>query len=230
MLSQFKAFLYQKKYLTDNVCLFSFKLKDKSLDFIPGQYLMLKINDKSRLYSIASSNKNKNQFELLIELVEGGLASTYLKNLNQEDEVIFYGPAGQFTLKNNDFKKIFLITGTGIAPIRSMLLSNSQFLKDNSYLFWGFPYLKDVYLLDEFKQFNLKICLSREKDLSMIKDEDKKYFALGHVDEVMFDQFKNEDLNNFEFYLCGGRVIVESLKEKLLAKNIANEKIIFEKF
>ncbi len=231
MLSTYKTTLSHKSQLNSNTYLYHFDLiEPKEIIFKPGQYVILKVpSDKgpvSRLYSIASSNNNKNNFELIVGLIPGGLASNYLYSLKEKTEVIFQGPAGMFELRKNDRSKIFMVTGTGIAPILSMIKSNFQFLVSNFQLFWGLKNYKDVYLLNELKQFNnLTICLSREQNLEMISEPDRKYFQIGHVDQCFSKQF-----NNVEFYLCGGRFVVESLKQFLLAKNIPLEKIVFEKF
>lgn len=229
MLSTYKTILTKKTQLNSDTYLYHFNLiEPKEMAFKPGQYLVLKVpSDKgpvSRLYSIASSNNVKNNFELIIGIIPGGLASNYLFSLKENTEVIFQGPAGLFSLKKNEREKIFLVTGTGIAPIRSML--ESYRLPVTSYkLFWGLKNYKDLYLFDELKQFNPKICLSRELNLDMIPESDKIFFELGHVDSCFIKQF-----NNFDFYLCGGRQIVESLKQFLLNKKIPVENIYFEKF
>lgn len=231
MMKTYKTLLTKKQQLNSNTYLFHFDLIDpKEIDFKPGQYVMLKVPSAkgpvSRLYSIASSSAIKNSFELIVEIVPGGLASNYFLNLKEKNEVIFEGPAGMFGLKENDKTQVFLVTGTGIAPIFSMIKSNFQFSISNFHLFWGMKFYKDIYLFNELKQFNnLTICLSQEKNLDMIPEEDKKYFKLGHVDSNFEEQFINS-----EFYLCGGRVVVESLKFFLLSKNISRENIMFEKF
>jgi len=253
MLSTFKTILFKKSQLNSNTYLYHFNLLEpKEINFRAGQYLMLKVpSDKgpvSRLYSIASSNTIKNSFDLIIGIIPGGLASNYLFSLTENTEVIFQGPAGMFGLKENDREKIFLVTGTGIAPIRSILISNikdqisklqSKSQKYN--LFWGLKNYSDVYMLDEFKQLNneamkqfeFKICLSQEQNLDMIPEEDKKYFELGHVDSCFGKQYNNitiEQLSNIELYLCGGRTVVDSLRQFLLTKNVPQENIYFEKF
>lgn len=224
MLSTYKTILSKKTQLTADVYLYCFDLiEPKEIIFEPGQYLILKVpSDKgpvSRLYSIASSNSEKNSFELIIGIIPGGLASNYLFNLKVQDEIIFQGPAGVFGLKENDRSKIFLVTGTGIAPILSMIKSKFQIN-----LFWGLKTYRDVYLFDQLKRFNPKICLSREQNLNMIPEIDKKYFELGHVDSYC------PILVTADYYLCGGRQIVESLKQFLLNKNISSDNIYFEKF
>ena len=66
----------------------------------------------------------------------------------------------------------------------------------------------------------------------MIPETDRKYFQIGHVNICFEKQILDTKYSilNTDFYLCGGRNIVESLKQFLLSKNILGENIIFEKF
>jgi len=236
MLLTYKTILSQKTQLTTDVYLYHFDLIDpKEISFKAGQYLMIKIpTDKgpiSRLYSIASSGAEKNSIELIIQIIPGGLASNYLLNLEIGNEMIFQGPAGIFVLNENNRPKVFLTTGTGIAPIKSML-DNSQLTAGNYSLFWGLKTYKDIYLLDELKKFNPKICLSREQNLDMIPENDKKYFELGHIDNCLVRQNENQKLKieNFDYYVCGGRQTVESLRLFLINRGVLPENIYSEKF
>ena len=243
MLISYQTYLIKKTNLSGNVYLFEFFLvKPKEINFLAGQYLILSIPFKdgniSRLYSISSSPWQKNSFELVVELIKDGIGSDYLKSLKINDKVFFKGPAGVFTIRENKKRKVFFATGTGIAPIRSMIykILNS---KDQipEYLFWGLRKKEDVYFLEEFKKiakedknFKFKICLSKEENLDVV---DNKFFSLGHVDYVferdLYSKIKNS-LNDFEFYLCGGRVVVESLIHFLQQKSISLTNIFFEKF
>jgi len=237
MLTTFKVRLSKKTQLTPSVFLFHFQLIDpQEINFLAGQYLILSVPQPSgnfikRLYSIASAPTEKNSLELVVEVVNDGAGTTYLKNLNINDEVIFQGPAGAFTLKENDKNKIFLATGTGIAPTRSMIRSQISDLRFKIFLYWGLKYFRDIYLFEELKNyalritnFNFKICLSREENLDMIKDEDKKYFSLGHIDSQC-PKTKDAD-----YYLCGSPQIVESLQKCILQNGTPQENIFSEKF
>lgn len=240
MLNLYQTKLIEKKNLAKEVFFFKFELiNPKEIDFIPGEYMILKVDGKPRLYSIASPVTEKNFLEFVIELVLGGLASQYLKKLSLGDEVFFQGPAGMFHFKDEDKQNIFLATGTGIAPIRSMIYSKIDQIKNNFYLFWGLRSFEDVYFLDEFKalkqksngRFNFVYCLSREKDLSKIKKEDKKHFFLGRVQNAFDLYFKNSlSFEKTNFYLCGRREVVEDLRSFLEEKNIKKENILFERF
>jgi len=183
MLTTYNTLLTKNTQLNSNTYLYHFDLiEPKEIFFKPGQYVMLKVPSAkgpvSRLYSISSSNTTKNSFELIIGIISGGLASNYLFSLKENTEVTFQGPAGMFGLKENNRDKIFLITGTGIAPVRAML--NSELRIQNSELFWGLKNYQDVYLLEELKNYELritnfkfKICLSREQNLDIVPKEDQ---------------------------------------------------------
>jgi len=247
MLILYQTQLTKKINLAGNVYLFEFSLiEPKEINFFAGQYLILSVpyntESVSRMYSIASPPGQKNSFELVVELVEGGIGSSYLKNLKIGDKILFKGPAGMFTLKKTDKNKIFFATGTGIAPIRSMIIESQKLPSDSEgksqkFLFWGLRKKEDVYFLEEFKKiaeenknFEFKICLSREENLDLV---DNHFFSLGHVDQVfekeLYPKIK-ETIFDFEFYLCGARAVVESLRQFLLQKNIPQSAIFFEKF
>lgn len=251
MLAAYKTVLERKTQLTEDVYLFNFKLIDPpEINFSAGQYVILNIPQSGkeaakRLYSIASSEIERNSLEFIVQIVPNGLASTYLNNLKIGDEAVFEGPAGAFVLRKNENNKVFSATGTGIAPIRAIIISNlkSQISNPNLktknlyYLFWGLRYYKDVYLFNEFKElvkersdFQFKICLSREENLDMIPEQDRKYFNLGHVDKEINNLGSGQALNGLDFYICGGRDVVESLKHCLVEKGAPQENIYFEKF
>lgn len=233
MLLSYKTILINKKQLVNKTYLLTFKLiNPPEISFIPGQYLILKVNNAPRLYSIASSNKQKNQLDFIVEIIPGGLASEYFLNLKINDQVDFQGPIGQFVLKKNNKTKIFLVTGTGLAPVLSILDSNE--LSNSDYkIFWGIRYFRDLFFFERLKKFNVKFCLSREENMKTIPEQDRSYFCLGHVD-ACFEKIvltdNNKSLENYEFYLCGGKQAVESLKNNLLAKKVNPENIIIEKF
>lgn len=238
MLKTFNTTLIEKKQLTIDIILLKFALiSGEQLEFSAGQYMIFKFNGLSRLYSIFSSSNIKNYFELLVKIMPGGKATTSLNNLKVGDNTVFQGPAGAFIFKKNDKDKIFLATGTGFSPVRSMIISNLVNLGPNFYLFWGLPYFSEVCLMDEliqlttrFPNFNFSICLSREKDLNMISETQRKFFLLGRVNIGLEKLIKQKTTDNFDYYICGSKIVVESLRELLYQKKITKESVFFEHF
>lgn len=242
MLQTLTTRLIQKIQLTSDVYLFKFTLlTPKEINFLPGQYVILNIPQNNgvvlhRLYSIASPPSQKGSFELVVKLIPEGVASLYFLNLKEGDNSFFQGPAGAFQLRQTNKDKVFLVTGTGIAPVMSMILNllNSK-SETGIFLFWGLPTFKDTFFIEElknlknkYKNFHFNICLSQENNLEMVMTKDRGYFHLGHIDhgceEVM------EKTMDFEYYLCGRREVVESLKQYLFNSGVDKENVILEKF
>ena len=241
MLAQISTRLSKKTQIAQDIWLLQFSLIDpKSFSFVAGQYMILPVKTSAgetinRLYSIASQDGKTNAFELLVETIPNGLASVFFIQLKINDRVNFQGPAGVFSLKKTNRPAVFLVTGTGLAPVRSILLSNLSVDNRPFYLFWGLPTKEKICLVDELRQLSLAhpnfqtyICLSRETDLSFIKEGDKNRFILGRINNGLETVFPK--LDQYDFYLCGGRLVVESLKNYLIEKGVLQQSIFFEKF
>jgi len=237
-----KTTLSSKQQLAPDVWLFRFDLSQgQQLNFAAGQYLILMIGEEQRrLYSISSPVDQKDSFELLVKLLPQGVGSDYLRALEPGQRAFFQGPAGLFTLRSIDKAKVFLAAGTGLAPIRSQIHSYlNQGGQAQVFLFWGLKRKADLYLFDELRgltsrhpNFHFVVCLDQEDKFLGL---DVDLFHRGRVDRA-FTEFVKErkldqkQLNEFEYYLCSGREIVEALKIFLESLGINKENIFFDKF
>lgn len=236
MLNNYQTILSEKKLLPSDQLVLRFSLiEPKEIIFKAGQYMMLKIDDQNRLYSILSSEKIKDSFELMIRIIPDGLASGFFQNLKVGEKVNFQGPGGVFALQENQKDKVFLATYTGLAPFWSMITSyyeKNPVSQINFSLYWGLKNYEETCFLEELKQmmeknssFKFFICLSREENLNKIPAENQKYFKIGRVNSAL-GQFNNQS----DYYLCGSRQVVDGLNQFLLEKGILKENIYFEKF
>ena len=86
-----------------------------------------------------------------------GLCSNYLCDLQVGDEVMLTGPVGKrFLLPENpaDHDYLFIATGTGIAPFRSMILDLIKLgVPSRTELLMGVPYASDLLYHDELTQW-----------------------------------------------------------------------------
>src|SRR3569832_2431584 len=120
------------KKLTYDVKEISLKLIDPpKVDFIAGQYISIEVTEmkdgharlNNRPYSIVSPPEEDQVLKLCVNLVSGGPGSGYLHGLNPGDKVTFLYPMGYFTVHDEATTALlFVATGTGIAPIKSMIL------------------------------------------------------------------------------------------------------------
>jgi ferredoxin-NADP reductase len=202
-----------------------------SFDFIPGQFVTLdlpideKVNKRVRSYSIASWPDGSNLFELVIVLLEGGKGTTYLfHEMKPGSELIFRGPLGVFTLKEEDLKKeLFLIcTGTGIAPFRSMAhhIKNHDIPHKDMYLIFGTRTQKDLLYYEEMKQlekdlpgFHYLPTLSRE-------DWDGRR---GYVHTIYEELCSTKQPAGF--FLCGWKNMIDEAKKRILAMGYERKSI-----
>lgn len=248
MLQTFKSKVTSKSLVDSNVVLLRLELiNPKEIEFEAGQYVLINVPKTDgaialKHFSIASTPPEKNYIDIVAKLIHRGIASTYIDKLKIGDEVIFSGPAGVFKMHESDRNKIFIATGTGIAPIKSIIMTNyqipnsNQISNSNVQLFWGLQHFKDIYFFKEFIQFaeqnpnfEFKICLSQEPDLTQMTPQDQKYFSSGRVTDSIF-HLSPSTFQNHDFYVCGGRDAVESIRQYLYGKEVPHDQVVFEKF
>lgn len=127
--------------------------------FVAGQWLSAKEHkadgeEITRAYSIASPPNGSNRFAFCLNRVEEGFMSNFLCDLEPGAEVPFQGPFGNFILRPPMRDTLFIATGTGIAPFRSMLhwvlADQSRHQGRQLWLLFGSRTEKDIYYHDEF--------------------------------------------------------------------------------
>jgi ferredoxin-NADP reductase len=128
-------------------------------DFVAGQWLSLKHRQSAgqeitRAYSIASPPEEGNGFALCLNRVPHGFMSNFLYDLREGEELSCQGPFGDFILRPPVRDTIFIATGTGIAPFRSMLRwvlgKDSRHQGKQFWLVFGSRFEADIYYHQEF--------------------------------------------------------------------------------
>lgn len=163
--------------------LLSLKLHEveEPIDFVPGQYVTLQFHQTPRAYSLASS-PNRTYLECCIRRVPGGrLTPDLFEDLEEGDEVSVRGPNGDFVLADPSPRDmVFLATGTGVAPLKSMIEYTFETGHDSYegedrdvWLFLGASWKDDLAYYDRFREledehdnFHFVPALSRERYLT----------------------------------------------------------------
>jgi CDP-4-dehydro-6-deoxyglucose reductase, E3 len=136
-------------------------------DFLAGQWVSLILpladGEGRRAYSIASPPDGSPGFATAVTKVEGGPGSTYLHDLAEGSVIRAIGPQGFFTrpgLKEaaNRHPALFVGTGTGVTPLRSMILDALSTSGDDSplTLLCGVRFVEDRLYHDEFDALSVK--------------------------------------------------------------------------
>ena len=137
----------------------------KRFEFKPGQFVMLNLPIDSKIsyrsYSIASAPGNDNEFELIIVLNPPGQGTPFMwENYKVGSIVPVVGPLGKFTLPEKiEHDLCFIATGTGIAPLRSMLhhIINTSIPHKDIYFIFGNRYVSDIYTKPKWKHLRKNI-------------------------------------------------------------------------
>ncbi len=205
----------------------------ESFIFKPGQFVTLDLpiheqkNRRWRSYSIASMPDGSNVIELIIVLVEGGVATHYFfEEIKDGSELIIRGPHGIFGLPVEIDRDIIMIcTGTGIAPFRSMLHYINIYNKPhkNLHLIFGTRKQEDLLYEDEMRKLETELTgfhyyptLSRE-DWPGLK---------GYVHSVYEELCR--DKPSIDFMLCGWRGMIDEAKRRIQELGYDRKSIHYE--
>ena len=135
------------------------------------------------------------------------------------------GPLGSFFLRESKCENIvFLCTGTGISPIKSILESvletSFNFSKKKFWIFVGARYKEDLFWEPNMDNNKIEIkyipVLSRQ-----VKDWDGEK---GYVQDIVLKQ--NINLKDAQVYACGSNEMIQSAK-KVLFRNSLKENSFF---
>ncbi|HMN89680.1 MAG TPA: FAD-dependent oxidoreductase [Saprospiraceae bacterium] len=204
----------------------------EQLDFRAGQFVTmdLPISDKRlkrwRSYSIANAPNNERELEFCILQMEGGAATAYLfDEVKEGTNIKFKGPDGTFTLPDTVEKDlVFICTGTGVAPFRSMIwdLYNHNKLYKNIHLIFGTRYADGILYRQEFEEFQQKmprfrysVALSREENL---RPSDFSFeIVKGYIHQLYLAHYNNTR-PDVDFYICGWSNMIDDAVANLLLK------------
>lgn len=203
----------------------------EQLPFKPGQFISFKetLGDKkiTRPYSIASL-PDGNRFELCLNLVHGGLFSPHLFAMKPGDSIEMSAPLGFFTVRDPAKEAIFVATGTGIAPFRSMApdyLSHPD-AKQLTLLF-GVRYESSIYYRDDFDTLARKY--SNFRFWPTLSRADSSWTGrTGHVQAQLLEAIG--DRRDLDVYICGLKIMVDDVRAMLKELGFDRKQIIFEKY
>ena len=222
-----KAHLIQSRELAPGTRHFEFETVDWRAAFVPGQFLSLTKDDITRAYSIASP-PDGNRFALCANLVTEGKFSPFLFGMNEGDEIDFKGPYGGFIMKRSASDSLFVATGTGIAPFRSMLLGHMNEDPERKVtLIFGVRHHHSLLYHEEFQaladqnpNFFYHPTLTRPPDHWTGKT--------GRIQQHTLDVLG--DRQDVDVYICGMKEMVDDLRAQLKARGHDRKRIIYEKY
>jgi ferredoxin-NADP reductase len=229
----FRAIVERIDSLSYNVRGFRLRLVDPpAIEFQAGQFMIVNVPKDGdvvkRAYSIASPPHEPNAVDLCVQHVERGIASTYFWQLKEGATMSLTGPHGRFLLKEPlEYEPVFMATGTGVAPFRSMIrhLLQIRFTR-TIWLLFGCRYEHALLYESEFRSLaNLRHNFRYIPTVSRPKEWRGES---GHIQQT-FQKYIT-DYSNKEIYICGWDVVVKAVYQDLQALGVPTGQLRFEEW
>ena len=223
MAHPFRATVQQIRHLTSEIRELTLEMIEPSaLTFQAGQAIAVAVPDSRapspllRYFSLASPPRLSKHLVLLLNSQDRGKGSSFLLEQARGAEVQISGPYGSFLLHHEPDKELLFVgTGTGVAPLWSMMTS----LLENScsqpiQLLWGLRSEADQYYLQELEAWaaqheNFSYVLTLSKPSASWRGKQ------GRVTDVLQEL---SGVDHLSAYVCGNRAMVKEVSELLKAK------------
>ena len=201
---------------TADVAILYLKLPaNERLQFLAGQYLDILLRDGTRRsFSMANAPHDDEFLQLHVRHVPGGAYTDHVFTKMKERDILrFEGPLGTFFLRESEKPIVFVASGTGFAPIKSIIESAlAKGIARPMTLYWGCRTLKDLYLHELPARWAQERANFRYIPvLSDALPEDSWTGRTGFVHRAVMEDFP--DLSGMQVYACGVPVMVDAARQ-----------------
>lgn len=219
---------------SNNIVTLKFKPKyDKVFNYLPGQFLYVKINNNEipgdeHPFTISSSPSQLDFVSVTVKQL--GDFTSRLNKVKVGDNAYIDGAFGSFSyLKKPNYKKIcFIAGGIGITPFLGMLRHMNS--TDNSrevVLLWGARDQSEVICKSELDDYVLKF--KAFKFVPILSNDENYSGEKGFIDTNKIKKYL-KNVSEYDFYLCGPPIMMDIQLKNLKALGVSKENIHFERF
>jgi NAD(P)H-flavin reductase len=180
--------------------------------FKAGQYLDVILADGARRsFSMANAPQQSDIAVLHVRVISGGrFSDAILRNLAAGGSLKVELPAGDFWLRGSAKPAVFVASGTGFAPIKSILEDAFKLgIRRDMVLYWGARREKDLYLADLPRKW-----AAAHPDFRFVpvlsEPEDGWSGRTGFVHRAVMEDFAS--LEACEVYACGVTAMVDAAR------------------
>ena len=192
--------------------------------FIAGQYINLIEKGIRRSYSLANAARLDGKLQIQVKKVNQGLMSEYLfTRARQNDLLRLEGPLGTFSYRADESENVILMaTGTGIAPIKSIIESLGKSPDEKKiYIVWGGRVLEDLYL-------DLSAVKLKHTFVPVLSREEIENVYFGYVQDAVLGL--GLDLKKTTVYACGSEVMIKDACDVLVRNGLRRKRFYSDAF
>ncbi len=193
-----------------------------SVRFAAGQFLDIHLDgDVTRSYSLANAPSAGGAIDLMLHVrhLPGGRFTDYVfGSMGLRDKLEVTVPLGSFYLRDSAQPAILLASGTGYAPIRSILLAAIEGGDRRHFkVYWGGRRPVDIYSMDEMRDMaaanaNIEFIPVISDDLPSAEWSGRR----GFVHRAVLED--HPDLSGWQVYACGTPVMVDAARADFTAQ------------
>ncbi|MFL6716721.1 MAG: 2Fe-2S iron-sulfur cluster-binding protein [Burkholderiaceae bacterium] len=198
--------------------------------YLAGQYMNVHLEDGSaRSFSMASAPTG-NLIDFHVRRIPGGsFTDRRLALLRAGDRIDITLPLGGFHYRSADYRPLIMVaTGTGLAPIRSIL----QSLMDDPdcppvTLYWGMRNQADLYLDQEIRNWADRLYDFRYVPV-LSRPGAGWSGRTGYVQQAVLQD--HGSLEEHAIYLCGAPAMIQDAKQLFLANGASADHLYADSF
>ncbi len=225
---RFETTVYKVTQLKEDVKEFIFQLTDDSIRFTPGQFILVRIEEKPemfRAFSVSRFDINSRQIGVTVKKAPAGYGTDILFNSFSEGmTAVLEGPIGDELVIDKDSRKaVFVGGGIGITPF--------------------LPLVQDAIERDHIEEVKLIYGVNKEDEILYAREFEKlekESSKFEFIRVVAFDEnWKGEkgfvtnvmeklDLKDNVIYMCGPPPMINASRAKLSDLGIDEERIRYE--
>ena len=221
----------------ENVKSFYLNFDDKSKmpEFIPGQFIAIKIKNEDGSYSrtrqyTLSLDHNYDFYRISVKReADGEISKRLCDEIKEGDHIEITMPMGKFVLKDSDKPLVLLGGGIGVTPMLTMAYACNENEREINFIY-SIPNAKNHSFKEEIekltKEKNMKTTIFYTRPLDTEKcGED--YDVKGRMTKEWMDANLPKD---GEFYFCGPNPFMKNIYHNLIELGINKEQINYELF
>jgi len=209
-----------------------------SMTFLAGQYVQFVVPGTERdpqplyrAYSMASPPSRSNRLTLLFARLPGGACTSYVfGKLRAGEPVAVNGPFGFFHLRPGERPLVLVAGGSGIAPIRAILMDMAETrIRRPATFFFSAHAAADLVYLDDLRELERRLpSLRFIPVLSRPLPEDRWDGERGGLPSVLLRLLPL--LDEHEAYLCGGPGLIDASIGAMKSKGLRADRTFYDKF
>lgn len=214
------AKIHKITHVTDDVSLLQLRFPAGTrVQFKAGQYLQVVFEDGLRRnYSMANPSFKNDGVQLHIRHISGGRFTNYVQSAAPGDTLEVEMPLGDFYLRSSNKPLIFVASGTGFAPIKSILETLFRQGEPTApiALYWGARKKSDLYMIDLPERWARQY--PNFKFIPVLSEEHNGIDRTGFVHAAVLDDFA--DLSAHAVYACGAPAMIKAARRDFIAKRL----------